>query len=96
MNTQEPVDAVPDDLIDTKTARRLVKVDLSTLYRWLQSGKLRAWKRVGRLLVSRSEVLALLRPVEPKPARERAPRRATQATAAQRAWLEREADRLGL
>lgn len=50
---------MPDDLIDLKAAARLARCHLATAYRWALSGRLRAWKRVGRLFVSRADVLAL-------------------------------------
>jgi excisionase family DNA binding protein len=87
----------PEDLITTKEARRLMKTSLCTIYRWVLSGKLRGWKRVGRVMVSRSELLALLQPmpVKPKPAPQPRPVALT-PTAAQLAWIQRELDRIGI
>ncbi len=60
---------IPDDLIDTREAAKVAGcVHLSTLHRWIKSGKLRAWKRAGsRFRVSRQDVLDLLAPVELEP-----------------------------
>jgi excisionase family DNA binding protein len=55
----------PPDLISTMQAAKLAKVSACSLYRWIVSGKLRAWRLVGRLRVSESELRALLVPVEP-------------------------------
>lgn len=98
METNAP-EPIPGDLITTLEARRLARCNLVTLYRWCESGRLRYWKRCGRRFVSRSEVLALFQEGQPKPAEKRERRCAPPspaAVAARRAWVEREADRLGL
>jgi excisionase family DNA binding protein len=56
----------PSDLITTMQAAKIAKVSACSLYRWIVSGKLRAWRLIGRLRVSEAEVRALLQPVEPK------------------------------
>ena len=56
--------ATPRDLITPREAARLVGTHLSTVHRWLHSGRLRGWRRAGtRYLVSRAEVLAVIQPV---------------------------------
>ena len=67
---------LPDDLVDLKAAARLAKCNLATCYRWVLKGRLRAWRRVGRLYVSRAEVLGLFAPVETRAPAERLPTRA--------------------
>jgi hypothetical protein len=66
-----PDEVLPDDLLPLTQAAKLLPGDrpgrgvhVSTLYRWVYSGRLRAWLRCGRVLVSRAEVLGLNRPVE--------------------------------
>jgi hypothetical protein len=53
---------LPDDLIPLKDAVTLSRTCLVTLYRWCQRGKLPSYERLGRLFVSRGDVLALFRP----------------------------------
>lgn len=60
---------LPDDLIGIKAATKLIpspkagaSTSLSTLYRWINKGKLRCWKRDRFRLVSRAQLLALLEP----------------------------------
>lgn len=62
MDTSDPI---PTDLIDMRQAARLAKTHISTCHRWRLTGRLRAWRRVGRWLVSRAELLDLFRPVAP-------------------------------
>ncbi len=66
--------AIPDDLITVREASGLVpsprggRTNRSTLLRWINAGKLRAWKTRGTwILVSRAEVLELLKPVPVQP-----------------------------
>lgn len=55
---------LPDDLITPRQAARLLRCHIATLHRWIQTGKLPAWRRGGeRYLVSESAVLALVEPV---------------------------------
>jgi excisionase family DNA binding protein len=59
-------DQLPDDLISTKAAGTLLGVSPWTIRRMVDAGRLHGY-RVGRLVrVSRSEVLASVRPIEPK------------------------------
>jgi hypothetical protein len=64
-------DTPPADAIDVRAARRLAKCDLACVWRWVQTGKLRHWRQLGRDLVSRAELLALIgadeTPPVPKP-----------------------------
>ena len=58
----------PDDLISPRTACKMLAIDgkalnLSTLHRWVYSGRLAGYRREGRLCVSRADVAALVRPV---------------------------------
>lgn len=56
---------VPDDLITPKAAAKLVNVHISSVYRWVLSGKLKGYRRAGsRYLVSRADVLGMIQPVE--------------------------------
>lgn len=61
---------LPADLLPLAKAARLVPgssrhggVDPSTVFRWVQAGKLRSWRAGGRRLVSRAELLSLIREV---------------------------------
>jgi excisionase family DNA binding protein len=65
---------LPPDLIAPRAAAAILprtsegnKVSLRSIYRWIRDGKLPAWKIGRRLLVSRSDVLGLVRPVPIKP-----------------------------
>jgi excisionase family DNA binding protein len=73
MNLQTSNDPFPPDPITPPRAANLADVSLPTIYRRIQRGQLRAWKDVvsGRLRVSRSDVVALwrVREVRPAPAR---------------------------
>src|SRR5262249_2626882 len=62
-----PVHSIPSDLISTTEAREIVGVTRDMLYQWIHSGKLPAWKRVGRYFVSRAELMALYQPVPVSP-----------------------------
>ena len=59
-------EARPLDLIDLGPAGRLIGRAAGTIYRWISEGRIRGWKTAGRKQVSRAELLALSRPVEPK------------------------------
>ena len=64
----------PADLIGTKQAARILKTHLSTIYRLIHSGKLRAWSRCGtRHLLSEADVREQLRPFTPPPLPPRKP-----------------------
>lgn len=62
----DPIDQIPDDLIDMRQAARVAKANIATVYRWALSGRLRCWKRAGRRFVSRAELLSLFVPVQSK------------------------------
>jgi len=64
----------PTDLLSLTEAARLLpcskpgrKVHVSSLVRWIQSGKLPGWKIAGRMFVSRSDVLNFARPIPVRP-----------------------------
>jgi hypothetical protein len=60
-------------IIEVKAARRQLKCDPRTIFRWILTGKLRAWKRAGRTYVALAELRALAGELplaaEPPPAR---------------------------
>lgn len=57
---------IPADLLGPRAAARLLGCHLSTLYRMIHDGRLRAWRLGGtHLRVSRADALALLEPVTP-------------------------------
>jgi excisionase family DNA binding protein len=63
-------DHLPDDLVTIPVAAGRLRVDPSTVHRWIGKGKLRAWRRAGtRRLVSMREVLGLIQPVAKEVAR---------------------------
>ncbi len=60
--------APPDDLIGLAEAARLLpsikpgrRVHLQSIYRWLERGRLKCWKRGRHKFVSRAEILAMHR-----------------------------------
>jgi predicted site-specific integrase-resolvase len=56
-------------------------MNLATLYRWILAGRVRAWRKpTSRYLVSRSEVLALLEPVDVELPARRPPAQARNAS----------------
>lgn len=59
-------DADLDDLITPGQAARLMKCSIASIYRWCLSGRLPFVKRVGRRLIRRTDLLALLVPGEPR------------------------------
>jgi excisionase family DNA binding protein len=48
---------LPDDLISTPKAARLLDVHISTIRQWFFKGRIRGWRVGGRWKVSRAEVL---------------------------------------
>ena len=57
--------ALPNDLITPKQAAKLVGVGVSSIYRWIQDGTLRAWQVAGsHYRVSKAEALGLVREVQ--------------------------------
>ena len=55
---------LPDDLMTPREAAKLLRCHLSCIHRWIQKGKLPAWRVNGeRYLVSRAALLALVTPV---------------------------------
>ncbi|MET9392431.1 helix-turn-helix domain-containing protein [Streptomyces sp. NPDC006624] len=58
-------DETPADLIRTREAARLLGLTPQTIRQWVADGKLNGY-RVGRLIkVSRAEVLASAKPIDP-------------------------------
>jgi excisionase family DNA binding protein len=51
---------VPNDLIDAKAGARLVGVHVSTIYRWVLTGRLRGYRVGSRYRVSRAAVLGMV------------------------------------
>ena len=87
---------LPSDLIPVNEAIRLLPGQkpgrtphIASLYRWVQEGRLRGWKVAGRLVVSRAEVLGLIRPVVP-----RRPKPGCAAVEATRRQQDAETDRI--
>lgn len=57
--------AIPEDLVTPARAAELVGVTRSSIYRWVASGKIKAWRRGEYLLLlSERDVRAMLRPVD--------------------------------
>lgn len=54
---EHPDDGLPPDLMDATKAARLLKVHMTTLHRWRLRGHVRAWRRFGRWVFSRAELL---------------------------------------
>lgn len=58
----------PDDLIPPRKAAELVAVSVSTIYRWIDDGTLRAYRVGGtRYRLSARDVRALVEEVNPPP-----------------------------
>lgn len=55
----------PDDLIEAGEAAKLVFVKPQAIKRFINRGLIRGWQRGNRRLVSRSEVMALIQPIQP-------------------------------
>lgn len=73
---------LPDDLITPKEAAKLIAVSTNTIYRWVEEGKLRAWRIAGsRYRLSARDVRGLVEEVEPAE-RVRTPSEDEQAAAA--------------
>jgi excisionase family DNA binding protein len=65
---------LPADLVTPRDVARLLKVHVSTVYRWIFDGKLASYRRAGcRYLVRRADVRAVLEPVRPSPTRPQEP-----------------------
>ncbi len=60
-----PPDLDNDALVTPAKAARLLQVHPATLYRWILTGKLPAWKRGSRMLVKRADLDGLLERVVP-------------------------------
>ncbi|MFO0865008.1 MAG: helix-turn-helix domain-containing protein [Gemmataceae bacterium] len=59
--TTEPL---PNDLLGLREAAELARCNTQAIFRWIKKGKLRGWRRVGRMFVSKAEVLGLFEPME--------------------------------
>ncbi len=57
--------STPQDLMSTTAAAKFLNVDPATVRRWASIGKLPAYRIVGRLRISRADLAALVKPVEP-------------------------------
>ncbi len=58
-------DHIPQDLVTPKQAARMLNRHTSAVYRWVQSGRLRAFQCAGqRLLISMADLAKVLQPVE--------------------------------
>jgi excisionase family DNA binding protein len=89
----KPADELPDDLVGLSEATRLIpsvrpgrKVHVTSLYRWIAQGRLRAWRRGKHLFVSRADLAALhqvRQPAPPSPVGTKAERRRAQEWARQ-------------
>lgn len=61
--------ALPNDLITPREAAGVLAAHLSSVHRWIQTGKLPAYRRASRWLVSRADVERMLVPTESAAAR---------------------------
>lgn len=66
MNTPANPD-LPADLIRCTHAARLLGVSVSTVHRWIDSGRLRGWRVGGTRRVSRADCLSLPEKLGPPP-----------------------------
>ncbi len=66
MNLDTSTDPLPDDLISPTQAAKIGHISLRSVWRWIATGRLRAWRTgATRLLVSARDVRAQIRPVVP-------------------------------
>jgi excisionase family DNA binding protein len=56
---------VPPDLISTSEAAKLAKVSLWSLYRWVAAGLIPAWRRGGRIFISKEDALGTFKRIVP-------------------------------
>lgn len=55
----------PHELITPKQAAAILKCDDKTIYNWIHTGRLKAWRRgINRYLIRRVDVEAMMVPVE--------------------------------
>lgn len=57
---------LPDDAITTGEAGRLIGVSTQTVAKWADDGKIKGWWLGERRVVSRAEVLRMVRPIVPR------------------------------
>jgi hypothetical protein len=60
--TEHSMPTIPDDLIPLPVAAELIQVDSSTIRRWILNEKVQGYRRVGRWLISKADLLALIKP----------------------------------
>jgi excisionase family DNA binding protein len=59
------MNTIPNDLLTTAEATKLLGCSLPTLYRWIASGRLPSYHRAGsRRFISKADALALYKPME--------------------------------
>lgn len=59
--------AIPADLVTPKVIARDLQCHITSVYRAIHAGRLPAYRRGGRYLISRAAALALLEPVRVEP-----------------------------
>lgn len=67
VSVDSSIDLSVDELLTLTEAAHLLKVGPATCYRWAMSGRLRCWRRGGRLVTTKEACEALLEPVRPPP-----------------------------
>ena len=84
-----------NELLTLRQVADLVGTHLATAYRWALSGRLRGFRRGGRIVALRSDLEAFLKPVEPRQPPPAKPARveSRQAEAARKQWVEDELKR---
>lgn len=71
-----PIDLDRDELLTLTEAAHLLRVGPATAYRWALKGRLRCWRREGRLVTTKGACEALLVPLAQPPPAFRQPQRA--------------------
>jgi excisionase family DNA binding protein len=91
LNKENPMSELPNDLIKPGEAARLLDMHCASIYRMIQAGKLRAWRKAScHLLVSKADVLNLIQPVRPvAPIPHETPSREAKAKAQRDAFTDR-------
>ena len=87
MDTSKRSD-VPDDLISPREASQVLGVHLASIYRFIEDGRLPAWRRAGtRWRVSKAAVLGLLVPPANVPEGRQPTHAEAMAELRRRGWL---------